>query len=82
MDTCVIFCAGGFEKLIRQPDASDYILAADGGLNHLRKLGIAPQGIIGDFDSLPNWDRLLRFAPHHCLASLCTDHCSTCVPPV
>ena len=30
MDTCVIFCAGGFEKLARQPERTDYILAADG----------------------------------------------------
>ena len=48
----MIFCAGGFECLARQPDASDYILAADGGLSHLKKLGITPHGIIGDFDSL------------------------------
>lgn len=52
MNTCVIFCAGGFEKLTRPIDASDFILAADGGLVHLQKLGIAPHGIIGDFDSL------------------------------
>ena len=30
-------------------------------------------------DSNPNWDRLLRFASHHCVATLCTCHCSTCV---
>lgn len=52
METCVIFCAGGFEKLARPIDASDFILAADGGLVHLQKLGLMPHGIIGDFDSL------------------------------
>ena len=52
MQTCVIFCAGGFEKLARPIDASDFILAADGGLVHLQKLGLTPHGIIGDFDSL------------------------------
>lgn len=52
MNTCVIFCAGGFEKLARPIDASDYLLAADGGLRHLQKLGLTPHGIIGDFDSL------------------------------
>ena len=52
MDTCVIFCAGGFEKLARQPEETDFILAADGGLVHLKKLGMTPHGIIGDFDSL------------------------------
>ncbi len=52
MNTCIIFCAGGFEKLVRPIDASDYLLAADGGLRHLQKLGLTPHGIIGDFDSL------------------------------
>lgn len=52
METCVIFCAGGFEKLARPIDASDFLLAADGGLVHLQKLGLMPNGIIGDFDSL------------------------------
>lgn len=52
METCIIFCAGGFEKLVRPIDASDFILAADGGLTHLQKLGLTPNGIIGDFDSL------------------------------
>lgn len=52
MKTCIIFCAGGFEKLARPIDASDFILAADGGFKHLQRLGIAPHGIIGDFDSL------------------------------
>ncbi len=52
METCIIFCAGGFEKLVRPIDASDFLLAADGGLTHLQKLGITPHGIIGDFDSL------------------------------
>ena len=52
MDTCVIFCAGGFEKLARQPEETDFILAADGGFTHLQRLGLAPHGIIGDFDSL------------------------------
>lgn len=52
MDTCIIFCAGGFRELRRAPDSSDYLLAADGGLVHLQKLGLTPHGIIGDFDSL------------------------------
>jgi len=52
MNTCIIFCAGGFRELCRAPDSSDYLLAADGGLTHLQKLGLQPNGIIGDFDSL------------------------------
>ena len=52
MATCVIFCAGGFDKLAQPIGPEDYVLAADGGLTHLEKLGITPNGIIGDFDSL------------------------------
>ena len=52
MGRCVIFCAGGFEKLALPIEKDDYILAADGGLAHLQKLGLTPDGILGDFDSL------------------------------
>ena len=52
MGRCVIFCAGGFEKLALPIEKDDYILAEDGGLAHLQKLGLAPDGILGDFDSL------------------------------
>ena len=52
MGRCLIFCAGGFEKLALPVAQDDYILAADGGLAHLGKLGLTPDGIIGDFDSL------------------------------
>ena len=52
MGRCVIFCAGGFEKLALTIEEDDYILAADGGFSHLQKLGLNPHGILGDFDSL------------------------------
>ena len=52
MNTCIIFCAGGFDRLVQPIDETDYVLAADGGLIHLQRLGIRPNGIIGDFDSL------------------------------
>ena len=52
MGTCVIFCAAEFDKLARPMGPEDYLLAADGGLRHLEKLGLHPDGIIGDFDSL------------------------------
>ena len=52
MGRCVIFCAGGFEKLALPIGEDDYILAADGGFSHLQKLGLNPHGILGDFDSL------------------------------
>lgn len=52
MGSCLIFCAGGFEGLIEPIRSGDYVLAADGGLQHLQTLSLAPNGIIGDFDSL------------------------------
>ena len=51
MRTCVIFCAGDFDH--RQPVLpGDVVIAADGGLRHLQKLGLEPDVILGDFDSL------------------------------
>lgn len=52
MGSCLIFCAGGFDGLIEPIQSGDYLLAADGGLLHLQQLSLAPNGIIGDFDSL------------------------------
>ena len=52
MGNCLIFCAGGFDGLVEPAGTGDYILAADGGLRHLEQVSLAPNGIIGDFDSL------------------------------
>ena len=52
MGVCLIFCAAQFDSLAAPIGAGDYLLAADGGVAHLQKLGLKPQGIIGDFDSL------------------------------
>ena len=52
MKTCHIFCAGGFAGLLEPPAKGDLILAADGGLRHTQALGLAPDGVLGDFDSL------------------------------
>lgn len=52
MNTCIIFCAGGFQQLAEPVDSTDYLLAADGGLAHMQALELTPHGIIGDFDSL------------------------------
>lgn len=51
MKTCVIFCAGEFDSLA-EPVEGCYVIAADGGLRHARKLGLTPDAILGDFDSL------------------------------
>lgn len=52
MGKCLIFCAAGFDALIAPVEPGDFVLAADGGLAHLQKIGLAPDEILGDFDSL------------------------------
>ena len=52
MKKCVIFCAGGFDTLAEPLTQADFLIAADGGLAHTKKLGITPDFILGDFDSL------------------------------
>ncbi len=53
MPVCVIFGAGNeFPDTIRLPDGEKYIIAADGGLKTLESLGIRPDHIVGDLDSL------------------------------
>lgn len=52
MGKCIIFCAGGFDGLLEQPTKNDKIIAADGGYLHTRALGLTPDVVLGDFDSL------------------------------
>lgn len=52
MASCMIFCAGGFDRLIEPIQKGDLVIAADGGLSHVQRLGITPDVILGDFDSL------------------------------
>lgn len=52
MARCVIFCAGEFDGLLAPLRTDDFLLAADGGLAHIQKLGLTANGILGDFDSL------------------------------
>lgn len=52
MGNCIVFCAAEFDRLIAPISPTDYVIAADGGLRHTQALGIVPQEILGDFDSL------------------------------
>ena len=52
MKHCIIFCAAGFDGLIAPIPEDALVIAADGGLTHTQVLGIRPQAILGDFDSL------------------------------
>ena len=51
MKTCVIFCAGGFSALA-EPVTGSYVIAADGGYDALLKMGLTPDVLVGDFDSV------------------------------
>ncbi len=53
--TILIVAAGNcldYDKLLKNAKASDYIICADGGYKHLSKIGIKPDLLVGDFDSL------------------------------
>lgn len=52
VDTCVIVCAGGFDALAQPLGEQDLLIAADGGVRHVQRLGLTPHIVLGDFDSL------------------------------
>lgn len=52
MKTCIIFCAAGFDGLLAPIPEDALVIAADGGLRHAEGLGLRPDVILGDFDSL------------------------------
>ena len=52
MKTCIIFCAAGFYGLLFPIPEGALVIAADGGLRHTDALGLVPDVILGDFDSL------------------------------
>ncbi|MBP3673374.1 MAG: thiamine diphosphokinase [Oscillospiraceae bacterium] len=52
MGKFLIFCAAEFDTPAQSIEPDDFVLAADGGVRHLEKLNIVPDGILGDFDSL------------------------------
>ncbi len=52
MKKCIIYCAAPAVPPITAPEPGDLLIAADGGLKHLQRLGLEPDLILGDFDSL------------------------------
>ena len=52
MKECIIFCAAECDRLARPISPGAFVIAADGGLRHTEKLGITPNAVLGDFDSL------------------------------
>ncbi len=49
---CIIVGAGDFFGFPFSLTEEDYLIAADGGYQHLKPLGIRPQLLVGDFDSM------------------------------
>ena len=52
---CIIFSAADireYDKIYSERRADDFIIAADGGLRHTKKLGLTPHIVMGDMDSM------------------------------
>lgn len=52
MKRCFIFAAGAFYGLREVPVPDDLVIAADAGYDTCRRLGILPDLLMGDFDSM------------------------------
>ena len=52
MYSCFLYCAGDYYDAFITPGEGDIKVAVDGGLRLCEKLGMTPDCIIGDFDSL------------------------------
>ena len=49
---CIIISAGDFVPVEIPIEDGDYVIACDAGFLHAREVGILPDLIVGDFDSL------------------------------
>lgn len=52
MSVCYIVGAGDNRATSFMPGKGDFVIAADGGLSAVREMGLEPDLILGDFDSL------------------------------
>ncbi|MCC8136616.1 MAG: thiamine diphosphokinase [Clostridiales bacterium] len=63
---CFIVGAGDFDGFLMPPHTGDLLIAADGGYRHLCEMGLEPDVLLGDFDSLeivPEHRHLIRHSP-------------------
>ena len=52
MRRCFVFSAAEFDGLRQSPVSGDYVIAADAGFRLCREIGLSPDLLIGDFDSM------------------------------
>lgn len=52
MKRCFIFSAGTFFGMREYPAKGDYVIAADAGYRVCQQIGIVPDVVLGDFDSM------------------------------
>ena len=52
MKKCYITGAADFAPARFKPEPGDLVIAADAGITHLERLGVKPDLVLGDFDSL------------------------------
>ncbi len=53
MKRCIIFGSAEMTEIpVILPEEGEILISADGGLRHMRRLGLNPDYLIGDFDSL------------------------------
>ena len=62
MKRCFIYAAGTFYGLREPPRGGDLQIAADAGLHLCERLGVRPDVVLGDFDSMD-----VRQAPADCI---------------
>ena len=66
MQDCYLIGAGSFYGLHARPGPGDLLIAADGGCAALKALGLTPDLVVGDFDSLgeaPDFPNVIKLKP-------------------
>ena len=62
---CVIVGAGPFHGFDKSRVSAAFVIACDGGYKHLAGLGLTPDLLVGDFDSLSASEILPQLTPHN-----------------
>ncbi|WP_022759163.1 thiamine diphosphokinase [Butyrivibrio fibrisolvens] len=57
---CIIVSAGDFEPVDLNIQDEDYLIACDAGFRYLDRMGILPDLIVGDFDSMSSYSEAMN----------------------